>query len=216
MRVVLEELGVAYVDVGRERGYPAVVKVLRDSLGGFPTSAPPAIKRGSFVLCQTPTICETLGRLYGALPETLEEQAHASQLNLCVADFISEGRAAFHPLGDGTATTPARQKAAVDASVARFCGEGGRLWKWLTLLERALERNDGGSGFFFGSKLTYIDLVVFHALRATESQFPVAWKAAAERTPLIVAFKERMAERPRLAAYLKSDRALPFAGDSMM
>jgi hypothetical protein len=34
--------------------------------------------------------------------------------------------------------------------------------------------------------------------------------------PLLKAFKERIACRPRLAAYLKSDRWRGFAGDSMM
>jgi len=59
-----------------------------------------------------------------------------------------------------------------------------------------------------------VDLVVFHCTRATEAQFPEVW--AAQNVPLLKAFKKRMEERPRIAAYLASDRCIPFSGYSMM
>lgn len=69
--------------------------------------------------------------------------------------------------------------------------------------------------FVIGNKCTYVDLTLFHILRATEAQFPEAW-AKADYIPALKAFKERMAARPNIAAYLKSDRCKAFAGDSMM
>ena len=69
--------------------------------------------------------------------------------------------------------------------------------------------------FAIGNKCTYVDLTLFHCLRATEAQFPEAWSKA-DFIPALKAFKERMAARPNIAAYLKSDRSRAFAGDSMM
>lgn len=69
--------------------------------------------------------------------------------------------------------------------------------------------------FIVGDKCTYTDLTLFHVLRATEFQFQDAWNKA-DYIPALKAYKERIAARPNIAAYLKSDRALPFAGDSMM
>lgn len=89
VRIILEELGLEYSDVGREKSYSDVIKVLRDELGGdFPTTAPPAIKRGDFVLCQTPVICEFLGRKYGLYPDGEADIAHASQLNMMVTGAL--------------------------------------------------------------------------------------------------------------------------------
>ena len=69
--------------------------------------------------------------------------------------------------------------------------------------------------FCIGKKCTYVDLTLFHCLRATEAQWPEVW-AQADYIPALKTFKERMAARPKMAAYLKSDRCRPFAGDSMM
>jgi len=59
-----------------------------------------------------------------------------------------------------------------------------------------------------------VDISMLTVLRATEAQFPEAW--AAQNVPLLKAFKKRMEERPRIAAYLASDRCIPFTGYSMM
>ena len=63
-------------------------------------------------------------------------------------------------------------------------------------------------------QVTYVDISMLTVLRATEAQFPEAW--AAQNVPLLKAFKKRMEERPHIAAYLASDRYIPFSGYSMM
>ena len=63
-------------------------------------------------------------------------------------------------------------------------------------------------------QLTYVDLVMFQVLRATEFQFPDEYKALP--IPLLRDFSERMKQRPRIKAFLESDRCMPFTGDSMM
>lgn len=90
----------------------------------------------------------------------------------------------------------------------------GRAWSLATV---SLQVNYDRGIFFrflFGNNVTYVDLGLLHVLRATEAQFPEAW--AAQSLPLLKAFKQRMEERPRIAAYINSDRYLPFSGNSMM
>ena len=62
--------------------------------------------------------------------------------------------------------------------------------------------------------MTYVDIAMLTVLWATEVQFPEAW--AAQNLPLLKAFKTRMEQRPNIAAYMASDRRIPFCGYSMM
>jgi len=80
------------------------------------------------------------------------------------------------------------------------------------VLESALKKSSGE--YFFGSKLTYVDLSVFHVVCAAESQFPEAY--AKVEAPALKGFKTRIAELPRIKAYLESDRRGAFEGNSMM
>ncbi len=101
-----------------------------------------------------------------------------------------------------------------------------RLGYYLRHFLRVLRRNApaaaGGkaAGFLFGDSLTYVDLALLHALRATEAQFPTAWARmtageGAEFEPL-AEYKRRLEERPRLKEYFSSERCKPFEGNSMM
>ena len=63
---------------------------------GFPLFAPPIIKKGDFVLNQTPTIMRYLGKEFGLFPKTKEHEAHADSIMGFVTDFIAEGRLVFH------------------------------------------------------------------------------------------------------------------------
>lgn len=69
--------------------------------------------------------------------------------------------------------------------------------------------------FIVGPSFSYTDLTLFHVLRATGAQFPEPWSKA-DYIPALKAYKDRIASRPNIAAFLKSSRAQPFAGDSMM
>ena len=61
-------------------------------------------------------------------------------------------------------------------------------------------------------QLTYADIAVYNILRGAEFQFPDDYQSLP--IPCLRAFKERVQERPNIAAYLKSDRCAPFS-DSM-
>lgn len=64
-----------------------------------------------------------------------------------------------------------------------------------------------------GTKMTYTDISVYHILSAFAAQRPEEWNNNND-IPKLKAFKERIASRPRIAAFEKSDRCPKWAGDS--
>ena len=59
-----------------------------------------------------------------------------------------------------------------------------------------------------GNKLTYVDLSMFQVMAGLRYAFPCA--LAQLEHPLLDALGRRVAALPRIAAYLKSKRRLPF------
>ena len=96
----------------------------------------------------------------------------------------------------------------IELGIPRFFGH----------FEKALQWNKNKEcGFLFGDSITYVDLTLYHALRSTEVQWPDLWKNSfAKDYPLLAAFKERIGQRPRIKAYVESDKPLPYQGDSLM
>jgi glutathione S-transferase len=85
---------------------------------------------------------------------------------------------------------------------------------FLRHLENCLASNRGGTGFFVGDSLTYADIAVFHLVCAAESQLPDRFEAL--NIPLLKAFQGRIAQRNKIAAYLRSERRRPFSGKAFM
>ena len=107
VRLMFEEAGVPYDDPCRKtKNSAAAMKFLKGEEEGYPVQFPPIIKKGDFTLSQTPAIMAYLGKKFGMFPEGDEDEAHAMQLNLAVADCIAEYMKAFHPVsGHASYTT---------------------------------------------------------------------------------------------------------------
>ena len=58
--------------------------------------------------------------------------------------------------------------------------------------------------------LTYPDLSLFQLLEGLSYAFPKGFAKVSSSMPSIMALRDRVAARPRIAAYLSSDRRLPF------
>jgi len=94
-----------------------------------------------------------------------------------------------------------------------------RLPKFLGYFERVLggagAGGDGGEGgpWLYGGQLTYADLVLFQCVDGTRHQFPraVARLEAGGGFARVFALCRAVAERPRVRAYLDSDRRRPYA-----
>ena len=72
----------------------------------------------------------------------------------------------------------------------------------LEALGRFFDANPAGTRFWGGASLTFADMPAFAYLDDIEALFPGALLAS----PQLAGFRERFAERPRLAAYLQSSR----------
>jgi glutathione S-transferase len=209
VRLVLEEAGVPYLDVARQPpaeggGVEAVVAFYAGGHAGHPVFAPPVLKQGDFVLAQTAAICDFLGRRHGLAPADEAGAAHALELQLTIADLVGEVHDTHHPIS--AALYYEQQKAAAKKRAAHFGGE--RLPRFLGYFERVLREN--GGGVLVGNALSHADLALFQALEGLAYAFPRAFASASAALPGVSALRERVRARPRIAAYLASERRLPF------
>ena len=172
------------------------------------------IKKGDFVLSQTPAIMKLLGKEFGYYPDDARDEAHADSMMAFVTDFVAEGRLVFH--SKKFTAGYAEQAEDVKPTVAWF--ESERLHQFLSYLEKVLKYNANlhAGGFAIGQKLTYVDIAIFHAVDAAENQFAAKFAEIRSEFPHVTAHKSMVASLPNIAAYLASDRRGSFAGDSMM
>src|SRR5262245_13507412 len=95
IRLALEEAGAPYVDVARlpenEGGGITAIKRILDGRGptAFPF-APPVLKFGDLVIAQTANILHWLAPRLGLVPDDESGRIYAHQLQLTIADFVSE------------------------------------------------------------------------------------------------------------------------------
>ncbi|HEY8494532.1 MAG TPA: glutathione S-transferase [Myxococcota bacterium] len=214
VRLVLEEAGVPYVDVARRPraeggGVEAVVVFYAGRNDGHPIFAPPVLKQGGFVLAQTAAICDFLGRRHGLAPRDERDAAHALELQLTVADLVAEVHETHHPIS--AALYYEDQKAEAKKRAKHFVDE--RLPRFLDYFERVLTH--GGGEWLLGSVLSHADLSLFQALEGLAYAFPRAFARASEKTPGLLALRERVRTRPRIAAYLSSERRMAFNQDGI-
>jgi glutathione S-transferase len=209
VRLVLEEAGVPWVDVGRlpreqGGGLEAVVAYWEGRSEGHPVFAPPVLKQGELVLAQTAAICHFLGRRHGLAPGDETGNAHALELQLTIADLVDEVHDTHHPIS--AALYYEDQRPAAKQRAAHFTGE--RLPRFLGYFERVLRSN--GGGVLVGASLSHADLSLFQALDGLAYAFPRALARASEAAPGVLALRERVRTRPRIAAYLASERRMAF------
>jgi glutathione S-transferase len=211
IRLALEEAGVDYVDVARrsERsgmGVPALMQFLESAEVAHIPFAPPFLKAGDQIIGQTPNILLFLGSRHGLAPKDEEGRLWAHQLQLTIADLVTETHDTHHPIASGLYYEDQKSEALRRAS--DFIKE--RLPKFLGYFERVLERNPNGASHMAGNTLTYVDLSIFQIIEGLRYAFPHAMKSLEPAHPLLVALHDRVSTRPRIAAYLASARRIPF------
>jgi len=80
--------------------------------------------------------------------------------------------------------------------------------KFLGYFEQILERN--GGRVLVGNAVSYVDLSLFQMIEGSRYAFPRTMAKQERKYRRVIALHDRMAARPRLAAYLASERRLPF------
>lgn len=210
VRLVLEDLGLPYVDVGREPGgIKQIERVLSHGLDGVVPFAPPVLQAGKVVISQTAAITRFLGEKHGFAPATDRGRAAAASIALTIADLVSEVHDTHHPITVSEPYETQKRPAALRAEAFRT----ERLPKFLSWLERILTANGGKA--LVGRSLSYVDLAAFQVVEGLHYAFPHALQRHRRAFLRLDAHGRRIAARPRIAAYLASPRRLPYSNEGI-
>lgn len=209
IRLALEDAGASYRDVAREpRGMQAMLRLLRDADAGAQPFAPPFLRSGKLLIAQTGAILDYLGARHGLAPASPAGRYAVLQHQLTLADFVGEVHDTHHPLGVGLYYE--QQKAAAKTRSQQFVTE--RMPKFLLYFERLLERNRSGrQRFLVGNQCSYADLSLFQVFEGLRYAFPRALTRLSRKLPRTAELHARVAQRPRLAEYLRSPRRIPYS-----
>lgn len=209
VRLVLEDAGAPYVDVARlpeseGGGVRRVLEMRTDAGGRMQPFAPPILRAGDLVIGQTALICDYLGRRLDRAPTDEPGRLAALQLQLTIADVVVEVHDTHHPIG--VMLYYEDQKDEAKRRAVGFLG--GRLSEWLAYFEGLLGRSKGD--WFLGDSITHPDLSMFQLLEGLAYAFPNAFAQLEGEIPRLLELRERVRERPNIAAYLRSERRIPF------
>lgn len=215
VRLALEEAGARYVDVARGSkkagdGIGAMLELLDGSQTPRPPFAPPFLKAGKQLIGQTANILLFLGPRLKLAPASEAGRLWTHQLQLTIADFVSEIHDTHHPIGSSLYYEDQKKEAARRAEDFRK----NRAPKYLGYFETVLARNGAGKQLV-GGALSYADLSLFQVVAGLRYAFPAMMKRLERKLPRTLALHARVAARPRLAAYLASERRLPFSEEGI-
>ncbi len=209
VRLALEDAGAKYVDKCRSStGTQAMMEFLKGSHGHDQMPfAPPFLKDGDLVVSHVANILSYLGPKLGLVSDDEKSRLIANGLQLTITDFVAEVHDTHHPINTGDYYED--QKAEAKARSAAFIKD--RIPKFLGYFERMISVNPSNDGFIVGNGLTYVDLSLFQVLEGLRYAFPKAMSAIESDYPLLSALRGKITDRPTIAAYLKSERRLPFS-----
>jgi glutathione S-transferase len=208
VRLALEAVGADYVDVARRRGagLDAMQRLLDGKTVAHLPFAPPFLRAGKLLIGQTANILLYLGSRHGLAPANEAGRLWAHQLQLTIADLVVEAHDTHHPIASGLYYEDQRPQAKRRA--ADFLTS--RAPKYLGYFERVLAQNPAGDKHLVGARLTYPDLSLFQIVEGLRYAFPRAMARLEKKHKRVIALHDRVAARPRLAAYLASERRIDF------
>jgi glutathione S-transferase len=211
VRLALEACGAPYVDVARQSppaglGLPSLMQALHDPTQTHPPFAPPFLKDGELVVAQTAAILQYLAPTLKLVARSEQARVWTHQIQLTVADVVSEAHDTHHPVGAGLYYEDQKPEALRRAR--EFCGV--RMPKFLGWFESILTRNPAGPRHLVGGRLSYADLSLFQLIEGLTYAFPNAARRALAQAPAVVQLHARVGALPRVAAYLSSPRRVAF------
>ena len=212
VRLAFEDAGVPYDDVARrparEGGGAAAVQRLLESTGTFLTPlGPPVLRHGRVLVAHTAAILQWVAPRIGVVPRSEESRLRAHQIQLTVTDLLAEVHDTHHPIAVSLYYEDQRKEAARRSAI--FVRE--RIPMFLRYFDRALASNRAGRGrWLVGPGASYPDLSLFQVVAGLRYAFPAAMARHERKFPRLAALHDAVAARPRIAAYLASERRLPF------
>jgi glutathione S-transferase len=205
VRLALEEGGASYIDVARRGdGVSKMMMLIDGRRTKRPPYAPPFLKAGKLMIGQTANILLYLGPRLRLVPRSEADRLWGHQLQLTVTDLVKEVHDTHHPLSSQLYYE--EQRAAAKRYTDLFWRH--RVPKYLGYFEDVLEKS--GGPYLFGRRLCYADLSLFQVIAGLRYSFPKRMKRYEREVPRLVALHDKVAARPRIAAYLKSKRRIAF------
>lgn len=211
VRLALEAAAADYVDVargeeGQGQGVAAMQRIMENPLLPEPPFAPPFLVDGKVTIGQTAAILLYLGPRLGLVGKSENRRLWTHQIQLTIADFVTEAHDVHHPLGAGLYYEE-QKKAAVERA-AGF--RRARMPKFLAWFESLLACNPRGGTHLVGGRLSYADLSLFQLVDGLRYAFPKTSRRTLKNAPLVTALHARVAQHKRVAAYLASERRIAF------
>lgn len=210
VRLALEEAGADYVDVtrlsGRGKGIDAMTRLLADTASGSRPFAPPFLKAGKLIIAQTANILLYLGPRLELVPKAETRKIRAHQLQLTVADFVSDIHDVHHPIAGSLYYH--QQKREAKRRAGHFIRE--RIPKYLGYFEELLATNATNTHYMLGRTFSYVDLSIFQVMAGLHYAFPNTMKQLKRDYPRLNDLQDRVMKRPNINAYLSSHRRIPF------
>ena len=205
VRLTLEEAGAGYRDVARQKsGMAELLRLLDQRDVREQAFAPPFLKSGKLLIAQTANILLYLGQRHRLAPRAEFGRLFVNQLQLTVADAVAEAHNVHHPIASGLYYED--QKREAKRAAAQFTKE--RIPKYLGYFDSVL--NQSGGPWLLGKRVSYADLSLFQLVEGLRYAFPRNMARVERKLSCVAGVCERVALRPRIAAYLASDRRLPF------
>jgi glutathione S-transferase len=206
IRLALEEAGAEYVDVARGQDGMQQLMAALDA-GDHPSYAPPFLKAGTLTIGQVANILQYLGEHLHLAPRGEAARIWTHQLQLTIADLVSEAHDTHHPIS--MAAYYDDQKPEAQKRAAEFVK--ARIPKFMDYFARALGEKD----YFNGAQVSYADLSLFQVIAGLRYAFPKAMARSEKKHPSLATLYERVARRPKIAAYLASERGIPFSEEGI-
>jgi glutathione S-transferase len=219
VRLALEDAGADYVDVARmpaagvpaqpdpdgtDAGMAAMMSILQSETEPRIPFAPPFLRDGPTIICQTANILLYLGPRLGLAPSDEAARYWVHGLQLTIADMVTEAHDTHHPIASSLYYE--EQRVAAKERAADFIAN--RMPKFMHYFERVLHQNPDGPHYLAGATVSYADLSMFQLIDGLRYAFPRATKDFAQRYPALAILYDRVRMRPRIAAYLASPRRI--------
>jgi glutathione S-transferase len=215
VRLALEEARAPYIDVVREResGMDEMLALMDASEVARPSFAPPFLRDGRTIVGQTAAILFYLGPRLSLAPRAEAAALWTHQLQLTIADLVNEAHDVHHPVGMGLYYEDQKRESARRAEEFRTA----RIPKFLDWFEAILAANGATKAkpHLVGKSLTYADLSLFHTVDGLKYAFPKATGRLLKSRPLVSSLHAAVKNRPRIKAYMASDRRQPFNEDGI-